>query len=106
MMSHWAERSEEARVAEGVAVMWRLVTERLGLAVTLAEVQHSYCSTVQYNTVLCRCSTATAVQYSTVQYSTVQYSTVQVQHSYGVLKTNAVDVMEGGGQALFPNRSD
>ena len=66
MMSHWAERSAEARVAEGVAVMWRLVTERLGLAVTLAE----------------------------------------VQHSYGVLKTNAVDVMEGGGQALFPNRSD
>ena len=51
MMSHWAERSEEARVAEGVAVMWRLVTERLGLAVTLAEVQHSYCSTVQYSTV-------------------------------------------------------
>ena len=86
MMSHWAERSAEARVAEGVSVMWRLVTERLGLAVTLAEVQHSYCSTVQY--------------------STVQYSTVQVQHSYGVLKTNAVDVMEGGGQALFPNRSD
>ena len=51
MMSHWAERSAEARVAEGVAVMWRLVTERLGLAVTLAEVQYSYCSTVQYSTV-------------------------------------------------------
>ena len=29
-----------------------------------------------------------------------------VEHCYGVLKTNAVDVMDGMGQALFPKRID
>ena len=29
-----------------------------------------------------------------------------VEHCYGVLKTNAVDVRDGMGQALFPKRID